>query len=665
MVTHQVHFLTNVNKIILLNNGEIKLAGTYDDLINSGIDMNMIGLTEADESNQDNKSITGEEKPKRKLSSASKFSSKIGSQFEIDRLISSQTLDETNQEENDEKINTLPIDENVEKKTVGLLSWKMFFNYFRVGGGYLGAILIVLAFIVSQILIVSADYWVSNWASKEDIDMLQKLNFTHNSTSCHGSKCNYMELFIQNNLSIYEARSYNYKIYLILISAALVMNLIKCVLFFVLSVRSSKNLHKSMFKSVLCTAIRFFDVNPLGRVINRFSKDIGLLDEVIPLTVFDFAFVTMLVMGSLSVTMILNYWVILPTLPLVFVFLYVRKYFLASSVEIKRIEGINRSPIYVHVNNTILGITTIRTANKAEKLCEEFYVHTNYHTRAVMAFLNVNRWLAVRLDWIATSFTYLSIFSFILFKDYLGVNSGQVGLMLVYLCQLVGLFQWTIRQSCEVENLMTSVERILEYVDLPNENNRLNKDYKKKAIKPSEDWPQNGEIVFDNVSYSYSKEENLPNVLSNLSFKINKGEKIGIVGRTGAGKSSIIQTLFRMSEPDGSILIDNINIKELNLSDLRSRISIIPQEPTLFIGTIRTNLDPFNKYSDQLLWDALDKVQLKDMIKELKGGLEYQIEKAGSNLSVGQKQLICLARAIVKKTKVLVIDEATANVDFT
>jgi len=203
---------------------------------------------------------------------------------------------------------------------------------------------------------------------------------------------------------------------------------------------------------------------------------------------------------------------------------------------------------------------------------------------------------------------------------------------------------------------MTSVERILEYVELPSEH--LNKGNK----QPAKDWPQRGEIYFSDVSFAYDK--SLPNVLHNLTFKVNAGEKIGIVGRTGAGKSSIIQTLFRMAEPDGSILIDDINIKEISLLELRKRISIIPQEPTLFIGTVRSNLDPFNEYDDKVIWDALERVQLKETVKEMKDGLESEILKAGSNLSVGQKQLICLARAIIKKSKILVIDEATANVDF-
>ena len=204
---------------------------------------------------------------------------------------------------------------------------------------------------------------------------------------------------------------------------------------------------------------------------------------------------------------------------------------------------------------------------------------------------------------------------------------------------------------------MTSVERILEYVDLSSEH--LSKGDK----EPAKDWPQRGEIYFNDVSFAYDK--SLPNVLHNLTFKINAGEKIGIVGRTGAGKSSIIQTLFRMAEPDGSILIDDVDIKEISLHDLRKRISIIPQEPTLFIGTVRSNLDPFSEYDDKVIWDALERVQLKETIKEtMKDGLDSEILKAGSNLSVGQKQLICLARAIIKKSKILVIDEATANVDF-
>ena len=276
----------------------------------------------------------------------------------------------------------------------------------------------------------------------------------------------------------------------------------------------------------------------------------------------------MLVMSSITMTTILNYWALIPLVPLGFLFVYIRRYFLRTSVEIKRIESVNRSPIFVHVNNTLSGITIIKAANIKNILINEYNTHTDYHTRAISLFMYVNRWFAVRLDWIAVVFSYIVIFSCIFLKDYLNVNSGQIGIMLVYLCQLLNLFQWTIRQSCECENLMTAVERIQEYSSLPKE------PLEQGEIEPSKEWIQNGKIKFENVSFSYA--ENLPNVLRNLSFEIKPNEKIGIIGRTGAGKSSIIQSLFRMAEPKGLILIDDVNIKKISLHNLRSRLSIIP-----------------------------------------------------------------------------------------
>lgn len=317
--------------------------------------------------------------------------------------------------------------------------------------------------------------------------------------------------------------------------------------------------------------------------------------------------VVMLVMGPICVTVYLNAWISIVLILFIIIILYIRKYCLRSSLELKRIESIMRSPVYVHLSNTLSGLATIRASLKQDILTKEFFNHIDRHTSSVFISFYVNRWLGVRLDWIATIFTYISIFSFIMLRDHLNLNSGQIGIMLVYTCQLIGLFQRGVRQSVEVENMMTSVERLLEYISLPNENDDYDQNkksdkhiykatstdeevkmiqnnvHKKEKIKTPKDWPSRGEIIFDNVSFSYDL--NLPNVLNGLSFRINPGEKIGIVGRTGVGKSSIIQTLFRMAEPFGNIIIDDVNIRDISLNDLRSKISIIPVNSINFYFT--------------------------------------------------------------------------------
>lgn len=309
-----------------------------------------------------------------------------------------------------------------------------------------------------------------------------------------------------------------------------------------------------------------------------------------------------------------------------------------------------RSPIFSLTNQTFQGLTTIRSSDAQGNLEKEFQKHINAQTGSSFLVSGIIKAFALWSDLICVFYIACVTFSFLVFQD--NYKSGNVGLALLYCLTLIGNFQFGICQTAELENLMTSVERIKEYCDISPED---------EADSQEVNWPEQGGIYFKDLSLKYSESENC--VLNKITFEVKPKEKIGIVGRTGAGKSSIIQALFRLAVNDGTIEIDKIDIKSIPLPTLRSKISIIPQDPVLFSGTLRYNLDPFLSSSDDDLWRALDAVELKPYISNISMGLDCLMQEGGSNLSVGQRQLVCLARAILRKNKILIIDEATANVD--
>uniref|UniRef100_A0A8C8HSL0 Multidrug resistance-associated protein 4 n=1 Tax=Oncorhynchus tshawytscha TaxID=74940 RepID=A0A8C8HSL0_ONCTS len=462
-------------------------------------------------------------------------------------------------------------------------------------------------------------------------------------------------VIVQNGLNITQELDLGFYvgIYAGLTLASVIFGFAKSLVMFNVLVKAAQSLHNRMFNSILRTPVRFFDINPIGRILNRFSKDISQLDFMLPNTFVDFSQSILQNIGVVVVAASVMPWILIPVVPLLIIFLFLRRYFLQTSRDVKRLESTTRSPVFSHLSSSLQGLWTIRAFGAEERFQNTFDAHQDLHSESWFLFLVTSRWFALRLDGICAAFVTVTAFGCLFLRD--GLEAGAVGLVLSYAVTLLGNFQWTIRQSAEMENMMTSVERVVEYTELESEAPW------ETQKRPPPEWPSKGLITFDRVSFSYSSDG--PVVLKDMKAMLRPKEKVGIVGRTGAGKSSLVSALFRLAEPEGRIYIDGVLTSEIGLHDLRQKMSIIPQDPVLFTGTMRKNLDPFSQHTDEDLWNALQEVQLKSVVEELPNKMETVLAESGSNFSVGQRQLVCLARAVLRKNRILIIDEATANVD--
>ncbi|XP_032258644.1 multidrug resistance-associated protein 4 isoform X2 [Phoca vitulina] len=618
LVTHQLQYLKAASQILILKDGKMVQKGTYTEFLKSGVDFGSLLKKENEEA--DESPAPGSPALRtRSFSESSVWSQQSSRPSLKDGALEVQANESTQ------------VAVSEESRSEGKVGLKAYKNYLIAGAHWLAIVFLILLNIIAQVAYILQDWWLSYWANEQSA-----LNVTVNGKENVTEK-----LDLAWYLGIYSG----------LTVATVLFGTARSLFVFYVLVHSSQTLHNKMFESILRAPVLFFDRNPIGRILNRFSKDIGHMDDLLPLTFLDFFQTFLQVLGVVGVAVAVIPWIAIPLIPLGILFFVLRRYFLETSRDVKRLESTTRSPVFSHLSCSLQGLWTIRAYKTEERFQELFDAHQDLHSEAWFLFLTTSRWFAVRLDAICAILVIVVAFGSLI----LATNAGQVGLVLSYALTLMGMFQWCVRQSAEVENMMISVERVMEYTDLEKE---APWEYQKR---PPPSWPQEGTIVFDNVNFSYSLDG--PLVLKHLTALIKSREKVGIVGRTGAGKSSLISALFRLSEPEGKIWIDKILTTEIGLHDLRKKMSIIPQEPVLFTGTMRKNLDPFNEHTDEELWNAITEVQLKEAIEDLPGKLDTELAESGSNFSVGQRQLVCLARAILRKNRILIIDEATANVD--
>ncbi len=420
---------------------------------------------------------------------------------------------------------------------------------------------------------------------------------------------------------------------------------------------AGRDIHDNMLKSVLNANVRFYDSTPVGRVLQRFSRDMESIDIQLQWSFEHSMRCLAQVVITLALIVSILPWILLVIAPVLFIYYRVQKLYRVSAREAKRLDSISRSPRYAHFKETLQGLSVIRAFGKREWFLSEFYSRLAHNQRMFHGHYMINRWFSSRIPLVGGLVSLCTAVGIVLSVRYANLSPGLAGLLTVYSLSFWGVLNWGIRIWSEVEARMTSMERVKFYSKLPQE---------VSVTKPTADvigeWPLRGEVRFENVVARYAP--HLPQVLKGLSFQVRAGEKAGIIGRTGSGKSTLFQTMYRFLELEsGRILIDGVDIASIPLNRLRKALAIIPQDPTLFMGSLRRNLDRDTEFTDAEIWSVLDRTCLGDVVRALPAGLKTELTENGANFSQGQRQLLCLARALLMRARVVILDEATASVD--
>ncbi|GAV06290.1 hypothetical protein RvY_16304 [Ramazzottius varieornatus] len=534
----------------------------------------------------------------------------------------------------------------IEEETTksGRVSWKIYGILIRYAT-VIGTVVTMLLHAVYTGFVLAANIWLSFWSEDHmhrningDIDVNQNAaNYSRSADK--------------------DIRHYRLGIYALLNLFQVVFIYLSALILALCCIKASRRLHNEMLHRLVRAPLVFFETTPVGRVLNRFSKDLDTLDMQLP-TNFKMWTNGLFIMLSVIILICIStpwFTAVVPVIAILY--FIIQRAYIPSSRQIKRLESVSRSPILSHFQESLSGRPVILAMQQEARFVELNDRLNDAHNMASYANAVGQRWIVVRIEALGAVCTFFAALLAVMGKGQWSTHPGLLGLAVTFATSMTSSFNWLVRESSEIEAHVVSVERMHEYTEIEQE-----APWDVPATKPVTDWPESGHVQFQNYGVRYRGNLNL--VLEDVNCVVMGGEKVGVCGRTGAGKSSLISALFRLVEAaTGGITIDSLDIGRLGLHDLRSRLTIIPQDPVLFSGTLRSNLDPFNRYDDSELWHVLQLSHLHSFAKTQEQGLLMEISEGGENVSVGQRQLVCLARALLRRSRILILDEATASID--